>query len=204
LPGVVAHRLFVRGGTTSSNPVPSRAESGANLTFRAHPMDTQRRPIRFPAPPADWPPTRPHPVRRCRRATRAARMRMFRYAIYASRSTSPARRCCGGSRPERFVHQRASTCPVQHAVAENILLVHSRDQSVGGLRCCAAPHGQPMRERLQEDAGCDAINNSHRHPAVSHTELVFVGYTERLASETRGGAFPMHPNYEYECLTKVI
>jgi hypothetical protein len=29
-----------------------------------------------------------------------------------------------------------------------------------------------------------------------------VGYTELLASETRGGAFPLHPNYEYECLTE--
>ena len=57
--------------------------------------------------------------------------------------------------------------PSQRAVAKNILLVHSRDQSVGGLRRCAAPHGQPMRELLQMPGAI-----SHRHLAVSHTELV--------------------------------
>jgi hypothetical protein len=68
-----------------------------------------------------------------------------RCAIYASRSTSPARPCCGASRPERLPG------PVQHAVAESILLVHfarSKRRELTTLRGAAraANDGTPARK----------------------------------------------------------
>ena len=143
-------RSASHGCSTAAGSVPGAARTG--------------RPPTRPGPlllPRDWSspnPTVPYP-------DADVQVRDLRFKKYIAATTLLRR-------VSRFVHQRPSTWPCAACGRGDILLVHSRDQSVGGLRRCAAPHGPPMRERAQENAGCDAINNSHQHPAVSQTELV--------------------------------